>query len=482
MKKPIVKNSAPSIQARLLKALLIGLPTLWLLVTAITTYRLWAELKEVDDSKIVQLAYYLLGSSQVLNNHYGLGKTLIVDEDILSGVQDKYHMGSSDDDYMGFAIWSPTGKLVMADSNGEYFSYLDKQGFVDVAYLEHSDGLAGRWRLFYGQNTAGYRIAVGQSLESRTEVIKTALMAHILSAVIGLGFFVLWVWWSVRFGFMPLQALSDKLANRQGRDYTPLPPDVPKEISPLVKALNHWMANAATTLEREERFTADASHELRTPLAALRLHADLLEQAVLATTLDDGDAERLFDYSQKIKAGVERSTHLTDQLLVLAKLAPSDTLPPEQAQSLDWYAMSDSVLNAVNITARQKLSKLKRHISDTPWQLTGNPMLIELLLINLLDNAIRYCPNGSVITLHVGDDFVAVRDNGHGVAAADLARLSERFFRPAGQVERGSGLGLSIVRRICELHKLSVHFDNITDDSQDGQIVGFEVRVCGGGA
>lgn len=474
------KAASFSIQNRLLKALLIGLPALWLFVMILTTYRLWHELSEVDDTQIIQLSYYLLGASQALNG-YGLSddKPLVIDEDSLFDVfltNNDYDLGESKEDYMGFAIWSADGKLVMADDNGQHFVNLDEQGFVDSSHILKYDNvdLSGTWRFFYGQSRDGYRIAVGQSLESRQEVILTAILAQAIPALVGLVFLLWWAWWSVRFGFAPLQTLSNQLSQRQGRDYTPLSGNVPKEIKPLVDALNHWMTKVSATLEREERFTADASHELRSPLTSLQLQADLLEQTVLAVKLDEKDEERLFEHSQKIKAGVERSVHLTEQLLVLAKLAPTQTLPQDELQLLDWYVVSESVLSAVNVAARQKNSRLKRQISDTPWQLMGSPVLIELLLINLLDNAIRYCPEGSTVSLTIGADYVAVRDDGYGVAAADLVRLSERFFRPAGQSQRGSGLGLSIVKRISDLHQLSLCFDNCL---KDDKVVGFEVVI-----
>ena len=262
---------------------------------------------------------------------------------------------------------------------------------------------------------------------------------------------------------MPLTQISAELAQRQPQDDSPITADIPKEIQPLVSALNVLFVKVAETLAREQRFTADASHELRSPLAALKLQADLLQQELLQLS-DIEDDNQLFYHTQKINNGIERATHLVDQLLILAKIEPQQQLPLEQLEKTDWLRLTDSVLSDVNRLAREKHIQLKRTVlCDNPADILPiliNPILFKLLIRNLLDNAIRYCPEGSLVEIQLDTNAISVVDNGLGVEPQQLARLSERFYRPAGQSQSGSGLGLSIANRIAELHGLNLEFDN----------------------
>lgn len=227
-------------------------------------------------------------------------------------------------------------------------------------------------------------------------------------------------------------------------------------------------------LAREKRFTADASHELRSPLTALQLQNDVLKQQLLGLHLNQAQETALFEQVQKMSDSVQRANHLVEQLLILAKLDPQ--LPSQNEQTpIDWLDLSDRALSQVNRFACEKNSQLKRICDDVPiLPITGNWVLLELLLRNLLDNAIRYAPMGATITLMLLNDCIIVQNTGDGVREADLARLSERFFRPSVNQGYGSGLGLSIVKRIAELHGLTLDLQNWVEN---GQVAGFRVRV-----
>ncbi len=468
-----------SIQQRLLTSLLIGLPLLWVLTSSFIAWRLWHEINEMNDTQITQVARYLVGvtpkenkdkddhekdDSESREKH--TAKIYNLDSKQLSG-----DLGNAKDDYMGFAIWDKKGRLVMADDNGQSFAFLpDQSGFLeeqDSAY-QRLNPFSKRWRLFYVHDDhddqhEGRVIAVGQNLDSRQEMIVNAMSVQVLPMLIGLFAFMGLVVWLIRRGFMPLTQISGELEQRQPQDDSPITANVPKEIQPLVTALNVLFVKVADTLAREQRFTADASHELRSPLAALKLQADLLQQQILQLSGVEDD-NQLFYHAQKISNGIERATHLVDQLLILAKIEPQQQLPPEQLENPDWLMLTDIVLSDVNRLAREKHIQLKRTvICDSPADILPiliNPILFKLLIRNLLDNAIRYCPEGSLIELQLDTNTIRVIDNGLGVEPEQLTRLSERFYRPAGQSQLGSGLGLSIANRIAELHGLKLEFTN----------------------
>ncbi|MFC0820604.1 ATP-binding protein [Moraxella marmotae] len=466
------KSSANySIQGRLLKVLLVGLPIMWLGIMSIIGVKLWQNMSQLGDTQMTQLSGYLLATSRHMADD---GRTLIVDKSVDFESLSEELFDDIEDDHMGFAIWDSQGRRLIADDNGETFHFYPQfQGFTEIS--SGINPLNERWRLLYiSDKHQGRVIAVGQNLESRQELILTALVVQLVPALVGLVLFLLLVWWSVRRGFAPLASLGERLQKRDPADSSPLDIDVPKEVRPLVVSLNHWFVKISDAIAREERFTADASHELKSPLTALKLQADMLGQAILSANLDDEHERALYEHHLAITAGIKRSNHLVSQLLTLAKLSAADGQQFVFDTPIDWQKISDTVLSQSNLAARQKHSKLSRTMASDPLALCGDEVLIEILLTNLIDNAIRYCPEGSNICLEIGKHHVAVRDDGLGVDEQHLARLSERFFRPAGQVQSGSGLGLSIVMRICQMHGLKVQFDNLY---QDARRVGFCVTL-----
>ena len=468
-----------SIQRQLLKSLLIGLPILWLVITSISVWRLSHEINEINDTQITQLARYLIGISQEVdlqqNSQSNHAKIFNLKNGLLSG-----DLGEAEEGYMGFAIWDKQGKLLMADEDGQQFSFLPSHhGFLDNSLqYQELNPFSHSWRLFYVHDDATQHVvAIGQNLKSRQEIIYKSIAIQIVPSLVGVFLLVILTWLAVKKGFTPLRRISDSLAVREPEDKTPLGVNVPIEIQPLVTALNGLFHKVADTLEREKRFTADASHELRSPLTAIKLQTDVLQQTILQANLTDAQTDELLSHCQQISHSNERATRLVEQLLILAKLAPTQGLDSNTFEPIDWIKLSDEVLSDVNLHAREKNSQLRRNIlvdSGEVLPLKGNATLMGLMLRNLLDNAIRYTPAHTVITLVLDRNVIKVIDTGQGVSANDLARLSERFFRPAGQQEIGSGLGLSIVRRIAQLHHLNIAMQNIEDN---GKICGFKVSI-----
>ncbi|SUD90554.1 ATP-binding protein [Psychrobacter phenylpyruvicus] len=496
-----------SIQQRLLTSLLIGLPLLWLLTSGFVAWRFWHEISEINDTQITQVARYLvsIASDEDLEGNYEKkrledkkykSKSHDDDDDSDNYDDDDEHehdhnyakiyrlknhqllgnLGNAKDDYMGFAIWDRKGRLLMADENGESFAFLaDQQGFLERENRAYRrlNPFSRRWRLFYIHDDNfrqhdGRVIAVGQNLKVRREMIANTLMLQILPMSLGLLAFIGLVIWSVRRGFEPLNKISETLNAHLPQDASPIVTEVPKEIQPLVTALNALFVKVADTLEREQRFTADASHELRSPLTALKLQIDLLQQKLMQQQISQANEPALDDdllyHAQRISEGIDRANHLVEQLLILAKLAPQQQLPKSQLQRIDWLSLTDDVLAGCNRQAREKSIQLKRLVqcenAEDILPIEVNPTLFKLLLRNLIDNAIRYSPEGSVIELKLSSHAITVIDNGPGAPADQLNRLSERFYRPAGQNERGSGLGLSIVHQIAELHGLQLKLGN----------------------
>ncbi|WP_051534808.1 ATP-binding protein [Deefgea rivuli] len=252
------------------------------------------------------------------------------------------------------------------------------------------------------------------------------------------------LYFAIRQGLKPLNIVTAELAQREPNNLNPLDAKVPSEIRPLRDRLNTLFAQVSDTLARERRFTADAAHELRTPLAGLRVQIELAQSSPRIETREKALGKALI--------AVDRTTRLVAQLLALARL--------EHGESPSFEAISLPDLAKTALIEAQ-LPVDTAHLSiQNPVHLIGQPILLGLLLRNILDNAQQYAGVAANIQITIDGAILRITDDGKGVSEEDLARLSERFYRPAGQSQPGAGLGLSIVRRIAELHQAQLHFSN----------------------
>ncbi|MCX7146782.1 MAG: ATP-binding protein [Sulfuritalea sp.] len=248
---------------------------------------------------------------------------------------------------------------------------------------------------------------------------------------------------AIGFALGPLRQLARDVAERAPNRLDPLPVEtLPAEVEPLVARLNSLFADIMRALENERRFTADAAHELRTPLAALKAQAQVALASVDA-------AERQHALNQ-ILAGCDRATHLVAQLLTLARL---DALSRDQMGAVALRPIAEEIL------AQSAGEAIECHcelvLGEGDAQVQGDAVLLQSLLRNLVDNALRHSGAAQVevsIERQTTHAVLTVSDNGRGIATDDTERVRQRFYRGAGADSSGSGLGLSIVNRIAELH------------------------------
>ena len=345
-------------------------------------------------------------------------------------------------DHQAVAIWDSQARALVADSDGMALS--PRPGFTGfVTSLHHNE----IWRVYYYSGEQG-TVAVAQEEGERWELMRGLLLAQLLWLIV-LPVAMLAIWWALGRGLRPLDSIRQLLQQRRTDDDTPLPTDVPTEIRPLIDAMNQLIARVASTLQHERRFTADAAHELRSPLAGLRVQAELVQ------LLDDPAARHAA--IDKVLASVDRASHLVDELLALARLEQQQALP---FAPLSWQAIAEQAMAEVAAAATQRGTRVSLQLDGHGPLADGDASLLQLLLRNLLDNAVRYSPPGSQVRLIVSPHQLVVEDNGPGIAAEHLPRIGERFYRPAGQDASGSGLGLSIVGRIASLHGLQVQWQN----------------------
>ncbi|BAS49166.1 histidine kinase [Aggregatibacter actinomycetemcomitans serotype d str. SA3733] len=298
-------------------------------------------------------------------------------------------------------------------------------------------------------------IAVGQEQEYRDDLVNEMVFGQMWIWFAGLPFLLLALGLVIRKELKSLKQIGEQVAKRTPDDASLLKTEnIPTEILPLIQSLNQFFDRTSSMLLRERRFTSDAAHELRSPLAALRIQTEVAQIAG-----DDADMrEQALD---NLTQGIDRATQLIEQLLTLSRLDSLQEL--DNLQEIHWEQIVPSLIGGLYFHAEKRDITLEFEEIAVPAVKLGQPLLLSLMLRNLIDNAIRYCPQGSRIKVRLEKSKIAVEDNGGGVEDADLAKLGQRFYRPAGQNEKGSGLSLSIVHRIAELHHYKVRLKNTTD-------------------
>ncbi len=347
-----------------------------------------------------------------------------------------------------FQVWHE-GRLVQRSANAPTTPMLQfngkfKAGFRTVA-MNGAD-----WRVFATQGTErDVHAFVGEQIESRQSILWAVLRGTLGPLTLALPLLALAAWWAVRQGMAPLRRLGQTLAARSPRALEPVQAqDAPSEMQPLLESLNGLFERIAELMEAERRFTADAAHELRTPIAAIRTQA----QVALAETDDALRRHALLSTLQ----GCDRATHLVEQLLTLSRL---ESGADAQALPVDLSALARRVLADVATLALDKQQNLELD-APAPCAVAASEPLLAVLLRNLLDNAVRYSPEGASIQVQVrqadGKVQLIVDDSGPGLDEADRQRLGERFFRVLGSGQSGSGLGWSIVRRIAAAQRAEV--------------------------
>jgi two-component system sensor histidine kinase QseC len=299
------------------------------------------------------------------------------------------------------------------------------------------------------------QVYVGERLGARDEILGAVLRGVSLPLALALPVLGLATWWTVRRGLAPLRRLGRTLAARRPDALDPVPQDgMFAEMLPLAAALDDLLRRIGDLLANERRFTADAAHELRTPVAAIRMQAQVARAAA-----DDAARVHALD---GLLAGCDRAARLIDQLLTLARVESAQA--PEMAP-VELAGVARAVMAELAPAALAKGQQVELDAPGT-YEVRGNALLLAVLVRNLVDNAVRYAPQGAAILVRLQKEGEAVvldvEDGGAGLPDADLARLGERFFRVPGSAASGSGLGWSIVRRIAAVHHARVDVERST--------------------
>ena len=424
-----------SIKRRLLVLQLAAVAIVWLAAAAYSYFDAGHEVNELLDAHLAQSAALLVVQGQNL------------EEIDIEHAPQLHRYGRR----VAFQVWEDgkTLRVHSANAPSERLSPKD-DGFSDAVVGSR------RWRVFSTWDPAHrVLVQVGEQIEARDHIaaaIAGNLLKPLLFALAVLGALT---YWSVRRGLRPLGLLNREIEQRDPENLKPVAvDDCPTEVAPLVAGLNRLFARVAESIEGERRFTADAAHELRTPIAALRMQAQVAEGAS-----DEAERRRALG---NVIAGCDRATHLVEQLLTLARLDPaSPTFAPGKC---DLHAVAR---RAVADVAPDALAKeIEIEVADGgPVPVRGDEALLGILVRNLVDNAVRYSAPRTTVRVSAerdargGGAVLSVSDEGPGLPADEMQKLGTRFYRALGTGEAGSGLGLSIVKRIAGLHDAELRFE-----------------------
>lgn len=357
-----------------------------------------------------------------------------------------------------YQIWNEAGELLVKSATAPAFPFAAvaptgklRAGFGDANYQGY------RWRVLTDFNDATRLwIVVAERHDIRYTLADSIILESLLPLVLALPLLALLTWAIVSFGLKPIGTLAANISEKEATDLSPLATrQVPSELIVLTHSVNELFRRLTASFEREKRFTADAAHELRTPLAALKIHAaNLLAEAQMPGQA--GPSATLL----QLNHGIDRLSRLIEQLLTLNRIAPDHFLA--QMRRFDLYAAAQKTIQDLFSELQKKRQSIE--LLGEPTALYGDPFGIEILLRNLVDNASKYSPEGSGIVVRVeaenGTPVLRVSDAGAGIPREEYGRVFERFYRVGGDRHSsnvaGSGLGLSIVRQIADLHRADI--------------------------
>lgn len=365
---------------------------------------------------------------------------------------------------LGFQVWDSHGNLILKSPNVPITPISNSINSFGNAHFLGND-----WRVFsLSSQDAKYRCIAAERIDVRNDLVGKISSGLSVVFIILIPVLLITIWFALGQGLSSLQRLAlqiqkrgaDKLDSVSGNND-------PTEIQTIASALNQLLSRLRHALIREKRITSDAAHELRTPLAAVKLHAELAKKA--------RSAKQRNESLNSVLRGIDRSTHLVDQILTLARLEPESFSQTLTLQDLGAVVVEEVAL--LTPMALQKNIELSV-VNEETLMIRAEDTALRLLARNLLTNAINYTQHGGEIEVQLstidGKACLIIRDNGPGIPVAERDLVLQRFYRVENHEQPGCGIGLSIVMRVVELLNASLHME----DASSSPPAGLKVTVC----
>lgn len=404
----------------------------------------WREIEEVYDAQMVHAAKFILqlADHEIYNN----GNTNFTLAQENPNLHHKY------ENKIGYRVWYKDAIVTASANIPDFGSFEAPPGFSDQVF-DHKP-----WRFFVFIDPPRHiRVEASERYAIRYELIGQLMLSLLAPALLFVPAIMLAIAFGVRYSLRPLLALSQGVNKRDSGDMTPVnAQDTPAEVLPLLNAINGLLARLSEIFRRERELTDHAAHELRTPLAAMKMQT----QVLMKKAGDNPDCREGLD---NLHATIIRATHLVEQLLSFARLQNEDiAFTPVDLRAILYQAVDE-----LKEKARAKGLTLAVITGDTVT-MRAHADSLNMMIRNVLDNAIKYTPDNGHIDVELVAGRLTVADSGPGLADSDKDRVFGRFVRADKSGQGGSGLGLSIVRWVADLHGIAV---TLTDNRPHGLVV-----------
>ncbi len=294
---------------------------------------------------------------------------------------------------------------------------------------------------------AGVIILTAADLRPAAEpAARFGLMSTLLWDFVQLDVTLVLVWVGIQLGLRPVKRLRDEIGRRSALDLRSIDESsVPREIAPVVVTLNRLFLMLRTAVQAQQQFIANTAHQLRTPITGMQAQLDLL--------IAEPAAAPIRNRLSTLQEGIRQLAHSANQLLTLARADPAVNIAAKnQTVGLDTI-VGEVVAKFID---RALQTNIDLGAEREPVSVVADPSLLDDLLSNLVDNALKYTPPGGTVTVSAGErggrPYIAVEDTGPGIPEGERERVRQRFYRMPNSRGHGSGLGLAIVDEIAQLY------------------------------
>jgi two-component system sensor histidine kinase TctE len=351
--------------------------------------------------------------------------------------------------YAGFAILDADGKVLHGEG---WLGGLPPSTSEPEFHSEEHGGTT--WRIVRQRQPTMLGevvVAVADGSDPRQQWARSILFKVLLPNLVLIAAAAFAIGWAVERALKPLLALKEAVERRSPRDLSGIDEESsPEEVRPLVHSLNRLFRLVNAQAESQRRFVADAAHQLRTPLAGLQAQVEAWAQAASAQPTLELPSEQV----HKLRGATRRTSQLANQLLALSR-ADARGMHSQPTQPVDLKSLCEDMLEIHLDAATAR--RIDLGLDVAPVQVMAHEWLLRELLSNLVDNAVKYSDEGGSVTIRCGRRaglaFIEVEDDGPGVAAPEMPRILERFYRVQGTQGEGNGLGLAIAEEIARVHQ-----------------------------
>jgi two-component system sensor histidine kinase TctE len=354
---------------------------------------------------------------------------------------------------VGYALRDAQGRLLAGDAEIPVVTLgSETSQLVAISQIDHRSLRTLTTR--FDTRAGAVLITVADLRPANEPAARFGFMSTLLWDFVQLDVTLVLVWVGIQLGLRPVRKLRDDIAERSPTDLRPIvESSVPREIAPVVITLNRLFTMLRTAVQAQQQFIADTAHQLRTPITGMQAQLDLL--------IAEPAAQPIRERLSTLQEGIRQLAHSANQLLTLARADPAANLPAKN-QAVELHTIVAEV--AAKFFDRALAADIDLGVDVLPSSILADSSLLDDLVSNLVDNALKYTPAGGTVTLSAGTAqgkaYLAVEDSGPGIPEADRQRVRQRYYRLPNSPGHGSGLGLAIVDKIARLYGASMTIES----------------------